>query len=209
MNHTIEQLENEFWGKPPQCSPSLLQGGIIYFLMFYLFISFNAKGQGDLLRRNAVYAEIYGSPGTVLSVNYERLVKIPGTSIVHLAFRVGFTVGKAHSDSTILYICPIEFNGIIGREKHFLELGIGYTPFFGTSNLNSSHIPEGYRTNFDYSYSLRVGYRLVKETRFILRLAPLIEFSHITPQNPAFHTWITFGASLGYCFNFKKKESFK
>jgi hypothetical protein len=91
----------------------------------------------------SVYFEL-GGPG-IASLNYD--LRFSGRQ-KGLGARIGF---GSSFDSTPEFYLPIGINYLIGKEKHFFEMGAGVTLFFGDKSGNSAisetfgHLLFGYR----------------------------------------------------------------
>jgi hypothetical protein len=152
----------------------------------------------DMELRNSFYAELGGN-GEYISVNYERFFFREDTSVWKLCLRQGISA-SGRKDHTTLFGFPFEINCLVGKQRHFLEFGAGYTPFIGNSKLDNPNLPVGYKTNFDYSYFFRLGYRLITKGDAVIRIAPLGRFYHNPPQRPnLIFTWWP-SASFGIMF---------
>ena len=169
---------------------------IIYILPFVLLTNFGHAQ--SVLRKNAIYFELLGNSNGIISVNYERLFFAGKETFTHLALRAGFCLSSKLHDSSLLYNIPVEITTLFGRTHNFLETGLGWTPSFGTSDLNNPALPPEDRGNFEYSFFFRVGYRLMKSNGFLLRVAPLGQFVH-TPYSSYFQ-W-TIGITCGMTFD--------
>lgn len=172
------------------------------FLVIYFLFVINCvySQENEKAIKNAIYGELLGNGGTWVSINYERLFNVEKISFIKFGARVGFTYAKNRYDSKIGYNFPIEIIGLVGKKVHYFELGFGYTPYFGTSDLNSPQFPEGYKTNYDFMYVGRFGYRYVENNKFLFRVAPLLLIGHSKPQSSRLVTRLGFGISMGYCW---------
>ena len=122
----------------------------------------------NVIRKNSFYAEL-GGIGVTGSINYDRIVrKNKKTGIV---LRVGVTSGYENVIAVVG-----EANYIIGRTKHFIELGVG------TIDL----------INPEYSITFRAGYRYQGSNGFLFRAALIHFLWETVPIWPGF--------SFGYSF---------
>ena len=122
--------------------------------------------------KNAVYFELLGSTYGI-GVSYER--KILSTPFLSLNARVG--VG------TLVLVNAVPtfgLNTLIGKEKHFLELGFNATRTYGIDLFSI-------QGNITWIGNPILGYRFISENGFLFRLSftPLVN---------------TFSADLGYDF---------
>ena len=147
---------------------------------------------------NSIYFEVFGNSTGLLSANYEHIFGFRHNNWLRVASRIGFGITSKSVDSTDIYTVPIEITGLIGKGKHLLEIGVGYTPGFGTSNLKSPTLPPSDRLNFYYAYLFRIGYRLVTGDRLFFRFAPLLELMHNDATTKKLNTQILPAISVGF-----------
>ncbi|MES2591400.1 MAG: hypothetical protein V4608_05915 [Bacteroidota bacterium] len=169
---------------------------------FLLFISFscNTYGQDSLISdKNAIFGELFGNAQTLFSAHYERVFDSKKWNYIHYSSGIGVGIQGSQYDGNTFFSFPLEMNTFIGK-KHNLEGGVGCTFFFGTSNLSDSRIPSGYKTNFNYSFCIRLGYRLIKNNGILIRLAPLLLVKKNPPLGNSYKLEPIFGISLGKCF---------
>ncbi len=115
--------------------------------------------------KNAIFLELGGN-GLLYSLNYERMFYQKG--IFKSAARIGLTTlpRKIETETKTYWdvALPLELVGLIGRSKHHLELGIGYTPsYIAKTKLEiggSGFEFDGYRLTS--VVPLRIGYRYQK-----------------------------------------------
>ena len=84
----------------------------------------------------SVYFEL-GGPG-IASLNYD--LRFSGKQ-KGLGARIGF--GSSFKPSSVFYL-PIGINYLIGKEKHFFEMGGGFTPVLGNKHPGDSAISESF-----------------------------------------------------------------
>jgi hypothetical protein len=177
----------------------------ITLFLFVFLIGRNAVCQSNVEKpfRNSFNVEIFGNSLTLLSFHYERFFKSNKNKFLKYSGRTGFGLTKSIFDLKPLYSIPIEFNMILGKKRHFLDIGVGTTLYIGTSNLNDTLIPQGFKTNFTNYYTFRIGYRLAglpDNEHAVFRIAPLIVLGRQIPQEPKLSIYYTFGVSLGFMF---------
>ena len=165
----------------------------MFFLLHFLGYS--------QIKKNALYVEVFGNGSTLLSLNYERMFEVNKEKNTRVAIRCGYTLGKNYFDQSPTNIIITEINCLIGKKKHLIEVGGGYTGFFGTSKLDTSVIKEGFRTNYNYYFTLRVGYRFIDKEKLVVRFAPLITLGPAKPEEKQMNFGFTFGASIGILFD--------
>jgi hypothetical protein len=154
--------------------------------------------QIDSSFHNSFYVEVIGNSTGLLSLNYEHIFGFHHNNVFRVACRIGGGITNKSVDSTNIYNVPLEVTTIIGKAKHLLEIGIGYTPSFGTSNLKSPTLPPQNRLNFYYAYLFRIGYRFVASDRIFFRLAPLLELLHNNATTKKLNSQIIPGISVGF-----------
>lgn len=174
------------------------------YILFFLLLK-SSFGQTDF-KNNSAFVELLGNGGSWLSVNYERQIHYKKLPLIHNTMRVGFTFSSNKYDHSTIYNFPFELNTLIGRQKHFIEIGLGLTAFHGTSNLNDTLIPIGEKTNYWDTYILRIGYRYMGDGT-VFRVAPLLGLVNTTTQSKKRELVFGIGISLGGIFNFKKNKS--
>lgn len=128
-----------------------------------LFLSIISFGQEEIkventIPKKAVYFELGGNGG-FYSVNYDRIIFSRKT--VHLSLRVGFAVYPNVGSITETYLFPIEVNFIMGKQNHFIELGLGQV----IAAVKDNEKFEMFRYN-----TLKVGYKYVSKRRLFLRV---------------------------------------
>jgi len=176
---------------------------ILFLSLFFSVLKF--FGQEEKVKKNAGYVEIGGNAFTFMSLNYERTLSLEKKEIFQLAFRLGGSFTKTDFDSTITYSLPTEINLLIGKNRlskssNYLELGVGYTPFFSSSDLIATNIPSHLKHSFYYLMSFRVGYRFVMENSVLFRFGVLGTVFPKTNEGSKILFQPTIGLSFGYIF---------
>ena len=87
----------------------------------------------------SVYFEL-GGPG-IASLNYD--LRFSGRQ-GGLGGRIGVGYSKLVSDGNSIFYLPVGVNFLIGREKHFFEIGAGITPVIGNENGGDSALSESF-----------------------------------------------------------------
>ncbi|MBL7936843.1 MAG: hypothetical protein JNM51_13645 [Bacteroidia bacterium] len=172
---------------------------LIYFTLTCSLIF----GQETKLKNNAAYLEFLGNGGSWVSVNYERIIHYTKTKYIHNTIRIGFSWSTNRWDKSPIYSFPIELNTLIGENHHFIELGVGLTPFIGTSNLNDTIIPYDQKSNYTETYFIRLGYRYMGKG-VVFRVAPLLGYVRVNQLTQKRNAILGFGISIGGVFNFRK-----
>lgn len=85
----------------------------------------------------SVYFEL-GGPG-IASLNYD--LRFSGKQ-GGIGGRIGVGYSKVVSDSNSAFYLPLGINYLIGKERHFFELGAGITPVFGVEYPGDSVLAE-------------------------------------------------------------------
>ncbi|AHM59551.1 hypothetical protein D770_06440 [Flammeovirgaceae bacterium 311] len=176
----------------------------ILLLMVVMLPSMQAEAQKEatpVTATNAVYLELLGN-GVYYSINYERMFFQKG--IIRAAARVG--VGalpwRMGSGSYLKAAIPVELIGLLGKSKHFLEAGVGYTPFLVPwSGSVGSAIDDEFKSYIIRSrIPFRIGYRYQKPAGgFFFRAAymPTLDY---TPGWSSHLQLINVGVSVGKSF---------
>jgi len=128
----------------------------------------------------SVYFEL-GGPG-IASFNYD--LRFSGKQ-KGIGARIGF--GSSFDGNSVFYL-PIGINYLIGKEKHFFEMGAGFTPVFGNKHPGDSAISESFG-------HLLFGYRfqpLNDGITFRAFVCPVFNSNDFVPYYA--------GLSLGYKF---------
>lgn len=87
----------------------------------------------------SVYFEL-GGPG-IASLNYD--FRFSGRQ-GGIGGRIGVGYSKLVSDGNSVSYLPLGINYLIGREKHFFELGAGITPVIGNENGGDTALAESF-----------------------------------------------------------------
>jgi hypothetical protein len=145
--------------------------------------------------KHAVYLEILGNAGTLLSLNYERILNPHSRAKLHYSLRTGLAAYKRRQDSVWVLNFPFEANFIYGKHKNYIESSIGYTASFGKPLVDSEYTPPAHFERYDHIYIFRLGYRYMYEG-ILVRVTPIYIYY------PDFINKIVFSAciSLGIAF---------
>ena len=136
---------------------------IVFFCALHVCDVFSSDSIPSDQRNNSVYYEIFGNGLWVGSLNYERIIPIsPNTGI---ALRSGLSFYEK-------FFPLAEINFLFGREKRYLETGVGYTRFHEGELI-----------------FLRLGYRYSGNKGFLFRAAPIYSVNQ---------KFLWFGISFGY-----------
>lgn len=95
--------------------------GNLFLILYLLFTSIN-HAQENSSKQRIIFLELGGSAG-LASVNYEKEFK--SINNLSLRYRVGFSFAPIDKNNGSSLIFPLMVHGLIGQNKHKLELGIG------------------------------------------------------------------------------------
>lgn len=127
-------------------------------------------GQTGNVGRNAFYAEWFGN-GVYYSLNYERIF-YSGTKFQASA-RIGAMAYPnlfIPPEKKLLYIFPLEINGLFGKSRRNIEVGIANS--FNTGRFyHWVSVPQQYYRQF--ILTARLGFRYYTENGIVLRAAVL------------------------------------
>ena len=180
---------------------------ILCFSMLMLLSSLSLLAQQEVIpfkAKNAVFIELAGNSMHYYSLNYERMFYQKG--IFKSAARVGITAfpRKIETEPKAFwdFALPLEVVGLIGRFRHHLELGVGFTPkYYADSKFEiGSRGYEFDRYQFSSAIPFRIGYRYQKPDGGLLFRAGLMPTRSFHPE--LIRKWILVygGISLGMSF---------
>jgi hypothetical protein len=163
--------------------------------------------QDNVQKNNTFYVELFGNSKTIFSLNIERKLNFyQNHNKFPLFLRAGYSAKSNEFDNIGIDIVPIEIIFLKGNKYNYIEFAFGLTSNFGHSDLSNPKIPIEYKSNYSYCFTFRPGYRLVFDSNSVLRLAPLITVSKISPLSSQWQVGLTFGLTYGVTFNVKKKK---
>lgn len=137
------------------------------------------EGTNSFSAKNAVYLEIGGNGG-YYSVNYDRIIYDNGNNF-KAAVRAGIEGLPFKRDTKSFWagFLPLELSGMFGRSRHFLETGVGLTPFLIPKNdWGKEPAYSGYKPGAIIPF--RLGYRYQKPEGglfFRAGYTPFLDFS--------------------------------
>ncbi|MEJ8756689.1 hypothetical protein WG947_06770 [Pontibacter sp. H259] len=172
------------------------------FTLILVVFSFQVKAQTEtpISHKKAIFVEAFGQ-GLNASVNYDMRIKKGVRS--GLGFRLGvggiFT-GTSNADAgnkvNGVVAFPIGLNYLIGENKSSFEAGLGVTPHYADTVIDSPTNPKIIDENgWDTNGYLNIGYRFQPLTNgFMFRVnwTPVISNTGFLAQN--------FGLSAGYSY---------
>lgn len=196
---------------------SIYQYGKKAFLLTLLVIgiSLNAIAQEKLSlerkRYKSVYLEFLGA-SNLIGISYDS--RLSPTS--HWGYRIGISYyqgGNSYSSPNRGVFFPIEFNHLIGKNKHKLEIGLGsnlgiynqsisyiYASFTEDIDNQSAVIQSTSQTTFGYYLFSNIGYRYLSNKGFLFRIGlnPSFNFKdkHGITKEPSVYPYISFGYSF-------------
>jgi len=158
------------------------------------------------MARNSLFVELGGNAG-LYSLNYDRLLH--RGEWFHTSARAGISGYWWNGGGIAL---PLEFNALIGTNRHFLEVGTGFMFSYGYESTIYNKDPSN--PEYQYGYNLypglhasgRLGYRFQRpEGGFFFRAA-YTPYSNIWSAIPGAKrslftgVWHWFGISVGKSF---------
>ncbi len=150
---------------------------------------------------NSVYYEVGANGQSFFSVNYDRFLYINKDTSLFFLGRGGISLLTNKYTQKRIFGLPIEGIVLYGGRKHYIEGGIGWTPFLGISNLNDTLIPPDHKTNSRHGYFFRIGYRFIAPSGATVRIAPyMLYFLSGFPDRTKYERIVTLGFSIGYNF---------
>jgi len=169
----------------------------------YCQIIDSVKADNDsVLKRNAVYLE-YAGNAPKLSLNFERMFF--KKKLFSIYGRLGFGVDIINLKGTLFVpSITLEISSSIGKRKHFVEIGVGSTPFLSKMSMWSSAAyqadlnVDSIDYEFYYLLIVRIGYRYESNKGWLLRFAytPIVyNSSNINDKYQA-----NFGLAFGKLF---------
>jgi hypothetical protein len=153
------------------------------------------KPKQDDFNKQSIYLEFGGNGRSVLCLNYERLFPSP-VSYLHYTARIGVGFSSRNFDSSGIVNVPLEATVLLGRRKHFLEAGVGYTASFQNSNTDTTITPHLHYNSLSGIYCFRLGYRFALTDGVLFRFAPSLQLE----QNPVWKVDLSWGVSIGVSF---------
>ena len=134
----------------------------LYSFFFFLFSqSFIAQTDSDsiTLNKNTIFAEIFGSSGSQMSIQYDRIIKTFHNSYLNLNIGFGY-LPSLQSDLNPIYGIPLALNWTSGLKQHHFETGLGLTYGNGTVQIRDSLSPKNKLESYVGIYAtLRIGYK--------------------------------------------------
>ena len=171
-------------------------------LVFLAAVSMQVKAQTETpdSHKKAVFVEAFGQ-GLQASINYDMRIKKGAQG--GLGFRVGFGgifTGTVNADAgnnvTGVVAFPLGINYLIGERRSSLEAGVGVTPHYADTVIDSPTNPKIIDENgWGANGYLNLGCRfqpLRNGFMFRLNWTPVISSTGFLAQN--------FGVSAGYSF---------
>ncbi|GMQ30301.1 hypothetical protein [Algoriphagus confluentis] len=175
---------------------------ILIFIPSYLFAQEDSF-QGD--PKNSVFLEIGGNAGQY-AFNYGRTFHQNGN--VKLIGSLGFSFWADPIEGSTIWkpALPVELVALVGKKRHHLELGVGFTSFI-ESQIDSEFTAGGIvQTEGDSFFAalipFRIGYRYQKPNKgFFFRIGYTPFFSIPTKMDESWDFQaIHAGIGLGYNF---------
>lgn len=111
---------------------------ILSFLLIGSTFSVTAQQNYEPMQKNTFFVELLGN-GMFYSLNYDRVLvdeqnwKVSGR--IGMMYFPGFK-----NSSRQIAGSPVEVSYWIGKNSHYFEVGLGFTPIYDTYQLTESHI---------------------------------------------------------------------
>lgn len=166
-----------------------------FFLLAFFFLSFiSLKAQDTNVKKNVVNVEVAGS-GIFYSFNYDRML------IIDENMRFTVNVGAWYipqfenfADFKMIIGAVVGFNTLIGKEKHFAELGL---------NLSYMLMEDIDDSKFHVIYlPIRLGYRYQRDEGGLFLRASFMPMISISQDSDEIFYPVTphFAVGLGFAF---------
>lgn len=156
-----------------------------------LFCITSGTAQEESSLKNALYLEIFGSAGYIYNVTYDRTVFNRNQDHISLALGTQYFPKGEVSDERLVTLSP-QVNYFRGRNRHFLELGIGY--IFDLADKKDVGDKED-------GISFRIGYRYQRETGLFFKAAVTPILSDSFPVFGEGNSLLLWGGiAIGYSF---------
>jgi len=165
-----------------------------------LLLALNVTGQEEttgsdnMTKKNSVYLELLGT-SMVPSVNYERFFL---RKFVSLGTRIGIGYSPENYQKDVISL-PVELVALIGRKRHHIEIGFGFTFYWEIFNKKYHNQGNG-NINQQFFEFPRIGYRYTAKKGFVFRIGftPVIQPFELSMFDRQFHPYG--GISFGYSF---------
>ena len=179
----------------------------ILFLFLFLLFSFHSYSQffppfpkdtSTTVANNTGSCEVFGHGRSWISINYERIFKLPNKHFLYtlragVGGVPGFTTNDEYYRGTITV--PVVASFLAGIKHHFAQVSLGYSYSFGDPYVDSSasfyHINQQYEPAFSTSF----GYRYLG-----LEITLAIYYTLIWTNNPTDRYSHNIGFSIGRQF---------
>ena len=177
---------------------------ILSFVLVMVVFSLKAQTMPIRPKLSSVFLELGGQTG-YYGVYYDMVFYRPNKK-VHSAAALGFSVVPyyANDPPPAMYILPIQYHWLLGRESDYLELGAGanimFLPevkkplFWGGIATIPPEIRFGFAPHIGYRHQPTAGGFLCKIDIVPIVINPLIGIE------PIVHQIIPLSVSLGYTF---------
>lgn len=172
---------------------------LIFSISILLNSTYGVYGQTTTkvadFNKQSFYLEFAGNGRSILCLNYEKIFP-SRQSYLHYTARVGIAYSSRNFDSSGVINIPLEATMLIGKSKHFLEVGVGYTVSLQKSNTDTSVTPHLHYNSLSGFYCFRLGYRFAVKDGVLVRFAPSLQLE----QNPVWKVELSWGVSIGMSF---------
>ncbi len=164
---------------------------------FICFVYQNFYSQSDNEKyKNAFYFEVLGHTRSIISLNYEReFYRINDYLSLVARTGVGYEGGYKRDDkrykmtATIPTVLLVQ----IGKKKHFVNVGAGYSASFRRGLTDEYFTPTRHYSRYDSALSFSLGYKLTYHNIFIQAYPVMIKSKN--PNDDEFSFGISFGCT--------------
>jgi len=129
-----------------------IKQALLVLLLIGSALGANAQQDYERVQKNTFYLELVGN-GVLYSLNYDRI--LVDQQNWQVSGRIGgmYIPGLDYNKRQMIGL-PLEVSYLRGRNKHYLEVGLGFTTTYGTYRLGESRIKD-----LALMGVARVGYR--------------------------------------------------
>ena len=175
------------------------------------FSSFSQKTADSTgIAKNTVLIEIFGSSGSSLSLQYDRILKQNSNSFYNFNCGVGY-FPRPEKDANPNYGITISFNRTSGIMKNHLEIGVGFTYSKGLiQERDTPYVSKSSFQSLEAIYStIRVGYKYQKPAGglfFRIGFTPMIKIYKLSERKISGENFIpSVGIGLGFTLRTPQK----
>jgi len=156
------------------------------------------KDTSTTIPKNSAFIEVLGHSRSYISVNYERIFKLPNKHFLY-TFRAGagYAPGETFNEKSYrgTITVPVVASFLAGIKHHYAQLGLGYSHSFGDPFIDSTFNPPHINQKHESAYSITLGYRYMG-LNVVIAAYPMLMWTN-NPNNRFF--WGS-GFSVGAYF---------